>query len=89
MPAYRAAEKAYQDVYGKRPVPVRSGGSIPIISTFEQVLGIKIVLMGFGLELDAIYSFNENYPLEQFFNGIRTIPRFYRYFTEMSSGMIS
>lgn len=84
LPAYRAAEKAYQEVYGKRPVPVRSGGSIPIISTFEQVLGVKSVLMGFGLESDAIHSPNENFPLEQFFNGIRTIPKFYRYFAEMT-----
>jgi acetylornithine deacetylase/succinyl-diaminopimelate desuccinylase-like protein len=83
LPAYQAAEKAYQDVYGKRPVPVRSGGSIPIISTFEEVLGLKSVLMGFGLEADAIHSPNENYPLEQFFNGIRTIPRFYQYYAEM------
>jgi len=84
IPAYQAAEKAYSDVYGKRPVPVRSGGSIPIISTFEEVLGIKSVLMGFGLESDAIHSPNENYPLEQFFNGIKTIPLFYKYFAEMS-----
>ena len=83
FPAYKAAEKAYQDVYKKRPVPVRSGGSIPIISTFEKILGIKSVLMGFGLEDDAIHSPNENYPLEQFFNGIRTIPLFYKYFAEM------
>ena len=82
--AYQATEKAYTDVYGKRPVPVRSGGSIPIISTFEAVLGIKSVLMGFGLESDAIHSPNENYPLEQFFNGIRTIPLFYKYFAEMN-----
>ena len=84
IPAYQAAEKAYTDVYGKRPVPVRSGGSIPIISTFEQVLGIKSVLMGFGLEADAIHSPNENYPLEQFYNGIKTIPLFYKYFAEMN-----
>lgn len=83
IPAYQAAEKAYTDVYGKRPVPVRSGGSIPIISTFEEILGIKSVLMGFGLESDAIHSPNENYPLEQFFNGIKTIPLFYKYFAEM------
>jgi len=82
LPAYRAAEKAYIDTYGKRPVPVRSGGSIPIISTFEQVLGIKTILMGFGLESDAIHSPNENFALEQFFNGIRTIPLFYKYFAE-------
>jgi acetylornithine deacetylase/succinyl-diaminopimelate desuccinylase-like protein len=84
LPAYQAAEKAYQDVYKKRPVPVRSGGSIPIISTFEEVLGLKSVLMGFGLEADAIHSPNENYPLEQFFNGIRTIPLFYKYYAEMA-----
>jgi acetylornithine deacetylase/succinyl-diaminopimelate desuccinylase-like protein len=82
VPAYQAAEKAYLDVYGKRPVPLRSGGSIPIISTFEKVLGIKSILMGFGLESDAIHSPNENYALEQFFNGIRTIPLFYKYFAE-------
>ena len=84
IPAYKAAEKAYTDVYGKRPVPVRSGGSIPIISTFEEILGIKSVLMGFGLESDAIHSPNENYPLEQFYNGIKTIPLFYKYFAEMN-----
>jgi acetylornithine deacetylase/succinyl-diaminopimelate desuccinylase-like protein len=83
VPAYQAAEKAYLDTYRKRPVPVRSGGSIPIISTFEQVLGIKSILMGFGLESDAIHSPNENFPLEQFFNGIRTIPLFYKYFAEI------
>lgn len=84
VPAYQAAEKAYLDTYGKRPVPVRSGGSIPIISTFEQVLGIKSILMGFGLDSDAIHSPNENFPLEQFYNGIRTIPLFYKYFAEIS-----
>jgi acetylornithine deacetylase/succinyl-diaminopimelate desuccinylase-like protein len=85
LPAYRAAEKAYVDTYGKRPVPVRSGGSIPIISTFEQVLGIKTILMGFGLESDAIHSPNENFALEQFFNGIKTIPLFYKYFAEIQA----
>lgn len=82
-PAYRAASKAIEDVYGIKPVPFRSGGSIPIISTFEQVLGIKSILLGFGLESDAIHSPNENYPLEQFFRGIEVIPRFYKYFSEM------
>lgn len=82
FPGYKAAEKAYTDVYGKRPVPVRSGGSIPIISEFEKILGIKSVLMGFGLGADAIHSPNENFPLEQFYNGIKTIPLFYRYFAE-------
>ena len=83
LPAYAAAEKAYEEVYGKQPVPVRSGGSIPIIATFEEVLGIKSVLMGFGLGSDAIHSPNENYPLEQFYNGITTIPLFYKYFGEI------
>ncbi len=82
IPAYKAAEKAYEEVYNKVPVPVRSGGSIPIISTFEEVLGLKSVLMGFGLESDAIHSPNENFPLEQFFNGIDTISRFYGYYAE-------
>ena len=83
LPAYRAAEKAFKDVYGKDPVPVRSGGSIPIIATFEEILGIKSVLLGFGLGSDAIHSPNENFPLEQFYNGIRTIPLFYKYFSEV------
>lgn len=84
LPAYQAAEKAYEEVYGKQPIPVRSGGSIPIIATFEEILGAKSVLMGFGLGSDAIHSPNENYPLEQFFNGITTIPLFYKYFAEMA-----
>ncbi|WP_347838599.1 dipeptidase [uncultured Draconibacterium sp.] len=83
IPAYKAAEKAYTDTFGKRPVPVRSGGSIPIISTFEKVLGIKSVLMGFGLESDAIHSPNENYPLAQFYKGIETIPLFYKHYVEL------
>ena len=82
LPAYKAAEKAYEEIYNKTPVPVRSGGSIPIISEFEKILEIKSVLMGFGLEADAIHSPNENYPLEQFYNGINTIPYFYKYFVE-------
>ena len=84
IPAYKAAEKAYEETYGKKPVPVRSGGSIPVISTFEEVLGIKSILMGFGLESDAIHSPNENYPLKQFFNGIETITYFYKYFGQSS-----
>jgi len=80
---YRAASKAMEATFGKVPVPVRSGGSIPIISTFEQILGVKSILMGFGLESDAIHSPNENYPLENFFKGIETIPYFYKYFAEL------
>lgn len=80
--AYKAAEKAYQASFGKRPIPVRSGGSIPIIAHFEKALGIKSVLMGFGLESDAIHSPNENFPLFNFFKGIETIPHFYKYFAQ-------
>ena len=83
LPAYEAAEKAYEEIYKIKPVPVRSGGSIPIISEFGKILGIKSVLMGFGLESDAIHSPNENYPLEQFYNGINTIPYFYKYYAEI------
>jgi acetylornithine deacetylase/succinyl-diaminopimelate desuccinylase-like protein len=82
--AYQAASRAYEQTYGVKPIPVRSGGSIPIISLFEKVLGTKTILMGFGLESDAIHSPNENYPLQQFFKGIETIPWFYKYFSEMS-----
>jgi acetylornithine deacetylase/succinyl-diaminopimelate desuccinylase-like protein len=82
LPAYEAAEKAFEKVYDKTPVPMRSGGSIPIISTFEDKLGIKSVLMGFGLESDAIHSPNENFPVGNFYNGIETITWFYQYFAE-------
>jgi acetylornithine deacetylase/succinyl-diaminopimelate desuccinylase-like protein len=82
-PEYLAASKAYETTYGKKPIPSRSGGSIPIISLFENVLGVKSILMGFGLESDAIHSPNENYPLEQFFKGIETIPHFYKHYAEM------
>jgi len=77
LPAYRAASKAMETTLGQKPIPVRSGGSIPIIATFEKVLETKAILLGFGLEADAIHSPNENYPLEQFYNGIETIVHFY------------
>ncbi len=80
--AYRAASRAYETTYGIKPVPTRSGGSIPIISTFEQVLGIKSILMGFGLDTDNAHSPNENYHLECFYKGIETITWFYKYFEE-------
>ncbi len=83
-PGYIAADKAYTVTFGKKPIPVRSGGSIPIISQFEQILGVKSVLMGFGLGSDAIHSPNENYPLFNFYKGIETIPLFYKYFAELS-----
>jgi acetylornithine deacetylase/succinyl-diaminopimelate desuccinylase-like protein len=83
---FLAASKAIETVLGTKPIPVRSGGSIPIIPQFEEILGVKTILLGFGLESDAIHSPNENYPLENFFKGIETIPYFYWYFTEMYQG---
>ncbi len=83
-PAYRAAGKALQKTYGKEPVPLRSGGTIPIIPLFEEVLKAKSILMGFGLDSDAIHAPNEHYSLASFYRGIETIPYFYRYFTEMA-----
>ena len=82
MKAYKAAEKAMETTYGKRPIPTRSGGSIPIVAGFENILGTKSILMGFGLGSDDIHAPNENYPLEQFFKGIETIPYFYEYFAK-------
>lgn len=82
MLAYKAAEKAMQTTFGKRPLPFYSGGSIPIISGFESILGIKSLLMGFGLAADAIHSPNESYGLDQFYKGIETIPYFYKFFAE-------
>jgi len=81
---YRAAEKAYTETFNKKPIPTRSGGSIPIIAAFENILKTKTMLMGFGLESDAIHSPNENFPVELFFKGIETIPLFYKYFVEFS-----
>lgn len=82
MPAYKAAAKAIQTTFGKKPLPFYSGGSIPIISGFESILGIKSLLLGFGLAEDAIHSPNESYGLDQFYKGIETIPYFYKYFAE-------
>lgn len=82
-PEYMAAALSVEKTFGKKPIPVRSGGSIPIVATFEKVLGIKSVLMGFGLESDSIHSPNENYPLNNFYKGIETIPLYYRYYAEL------
>ena len=82
MPAYKAAEKAIEETFGKKPLPFYSGGSIPVISGFESILGIKSLLMGFGLAEDAIHSPNESYGLDQFYRGLETIPLFYKYFAE-------
>lgn len=82
LPAYRAADRAYSETFGKKPVPVRSGGSIPIISTFEEKLGIKTILMGFGLEENAIHSPNESMSVDIIMKGIETVPLFYKYYVE-------
>lgn len=82
--AYKAAEQAMETTFVKRPIPLRSGGSIPIVTMFEQVLGIKTVLMGFGLDSDAIHSPNEHFAIENYLKGIETIPYFYKNFTELS-----
>ena len=83
-PAYKAASKAIEQTFGKAPVPFYSGGSIPIISTMERVLGLKSILMGFGLDTDAIHSPGENFSVACFERGIETIPYFYKYFAELS-----
>mgnify|MGYP000009269683 FL=1 len=80
LPAYRAAARAVERTFGRKPLPYYSGGSIPIISTFEKELGVKSVLLGFGLDRDAIHSPNESYGLENFLRGIETIVWFYREF---------
>lgn len=81
---YQAASKAYEQSFGKRPIPQRSGGSIPIVSLFENELQSKTILMGFGLDSDAIHSPNEHFGIWNYLKGIETIPWFYKYFTELS-----
>ena len=81
-PEYQAAHKAMEKTFGKAPIPKREGGSIPIVALFEQVLGAKSVLMGFGLDSDAIHSPNEHYGLFNFYKGIETIPYFYHYYSQ-------
>ncbi|WP_299243341.1 dipeptidase [uncultured Aquimarina sp.] len=81
---YKAASMAYQDTFGKTPIPQRSGGSIPIVSLFEKELKSKTILMGFGLDSDAIHSPNEHFGVWNYLKGIETIPLFYKYFTELS-----
>ena len=81
---YQAASKAYQETFGKTPIPQRSGGSIPIVSLFEKELESKTILMGFGLNSDAIHSPNEHFGVWNYLKGIETIPYFYKYFAELS-----
>lgn len=82
---YLAASKAMEDTFGKKPIPVRSGGSIPIVALFERELGMKSILFGFGLDSDAIHSPNEHYGVFNYLKGIETIPLFYKHFTELST----
>jgi len=82
---YQAAEMAMEQTYGKKPIPQRSGGSIPIVAMFEEVFGVKSVLLGFGLDSDDIHSPNENYGLFNYYKGIETIPYFYLYYQKLKS----
>lgn len=81
---YRAAAKAYETTFGKKPIPMRSGGSIPIVALFEEELKSKSILMGFGLDTDAIHSPNEHYGIFNYLKGIETIPYFYQNFVELN-----
>ena len=80
---FEAASKAFEDSWGKKPIPTRGGGSIPIMALFEQELGIKSILMGFGLDSDALHSPNESYGLFNFYKGIETIPYFYKHYAAL------
>ena len=82
---YKAASLALEESFGKKPIPVRSGGSIPIVAMFEQVLGLKTILLGFGLDSDAIHSPNEHYGVYNFNKGIETIPLFYKHYCALKS----
>ena len=82
---YQAAHKAYATTFGIEPFPQRGGGSIPIVPMFEKELGVKSILMGFGLDSDAIHSPNEHYGLFNFFKGIETIPKFYEHYIKLWS----
>lgn len=83
--AYRAAQMAIKESFGKDPIPTRGGGSIPIVALFEAELGLKTVLMGFGLDSDALHSPNEKYDIFNYYKGIETIPLFHKYFAELSA----
>lgn len=79
---YKAAARAIETTFGKQPIPVRGGGSIPICALFEKELGVKIIFMGFGLDSDNLHSPNEKYDLANYYKGIETIPYFHKYFAE-------
>jgi len=80
---YKAAEMAIEESFGKKPIPTRDGGSIPIVAMFEKELGLKTILMGFGLNSDAIHSPNEHYGVENYFKGIETIPLFFKHYADL------
>jgi acetylornithine deacetylase/succinyl-diaminopimelate desuccinylase-like protein len=82
-PAYKAASMAMEATFGKKPIPTRSGGSVPIIALFKKALGLDSVLMGFGLDSDAIHSPNEKYGVFNYLKGIETIPHFYKYYADL------
>ncbi len=82
-PEYQAASKAMEQTFGKTPIPQRGGGSIPIVALFEEILEVKTVLMGFGLDSDSIHSPNEHYGVFNYFKGIETIPYFHHYYKEL------
>ncbi|TAF33521.1 MAG: dipeptidase [Cytophagales bacterium] len=81
---YQAAKLAFKKTFGKKPIPTRGGGSIPIVAMFKQVLGLDSILMGFGLDSDAIHSPDEHYGLFNFYKGIETLPYFYQYYAELA-----
>ncbi|MGM9509379.1 dipeptidase [Larkinella sp. GY13] len=80
---FEAARRAFREAWGKEAIPTRGGGSIPIVALFEQELGVKSILMGFGLDIDALHSPNESYGLFNFYKGIETIPYFYKHYAEL------
>ncbi|MTI22421.1 dipeptidase [Fulvivirga sp. RKSG066] len=82
--AYAAASDAFEEAWGKRPIPTRDGGSIPIVALFKEELGLDTLLMGFGLDSDAIHSPNEHYGVTNYFKGIETISLFYKHFAKLS-----
>jgi acetylornithine deacetylase/succinyl-diaminopimelate desuccinylase-like protein len=85
-PAYQAASRAMEETFGKKPIPTRGGGSIPIVALFEAELGLKTVLFGFGLDSDNIHSPNEKYGVFNYMQGIRSIPRFFHHFARLTGG---
>lgn len=82
---YKAASKAMEETFGKKPVPTRGGGSIPIVALFKKELGLDSILFGFGLDSDALHSPNEHYGLFNYYKGIETIPLFYKHFSELKA----